>query len=63
MTKPPINPPHDPIEQIPDPETIRVMLAEPVRRTDLLRSLMRLAVRKAAYRRPRPAEREVRDAS
>jgi hypothetical protein len=39
----------DLIEQVPDPETVRQWLAESVRRSDLLRSLLRLARRKAAY--------------
>jgi hypothetical protein len=42
----------DLIEQIPDPETIRGWLAESVRRCHLLRSLLRVAIRKAAYPRP-----------
>jgi hypothetical protein len=40
----------DLIEQIPDPEAVRGWLAESIRRCDLLRSLLRLATRKAAYR-------------
>src|SRR5215213_2266955 len=39
----------DLIEQIPDPDTVRRLLADSVRRADLLRSLLRLARRKAAY--------------
>jgi hypothetical protein len=51
----------DLIEQIPDPDTVRRWLAESIRRCDLLRSLLRLAVRKAAYRHPAAhATREVR---
>jgi hypothetical protein len=46
----------DLIEQIPDPETIRGWLADSIRRSDLLRSLLRVSIRKAAYR--RPASRE-----
>lgn len=42
----------DLLEQIPDPETVRSWLSESVQRTDLLRSLLRLAKRKASYRRP-----------
>jgi hypothetical protein len=41
--------PPDIINLIPDPETIREQLAESVRRTDLLRSLLRVARRKASY--------------
>ena len=41
--------PPDPIEAVPDPETIRVMLADAIRRRELLRSLLRTAVRKANY--------------
>jgi hypothetical protein len=44
----------DPIEQIPDPDAVRAMITESVRRSDLLRSLLNVAVRKAAYDRPRP---------
>ena len=40
----------DLIEQIPDPDTVRRWLADSIRRCDLLRSLLRLAVRKASYR-------------
>lgn len=39
----------DLIEQIPDPDTVRRLLADSVRRADLLRSLLRLARRKVAY--------------
>ena len=39
----------DPVELIPDPETLGRQLAESVRRTDLLRALSRVARRKAAY--------------
>jgi hypothetical protein len=52
--------PPDPLEAIPDPETVRVMLADAIRRRDLLRSLLRVAVRKASY--PRPARRPARPA-
>ena len=41
--------PTDPIEGIPDPETVCRMLADAVRRSDLLRQLLRLARRKASY--------------
>lgn len=44
--------PSDPIDHIPDPDTVRRMLADAVRRSDLLRSLLRVARRKAAYDRP-----------
>jgi hypothetical protein len=40
----------DIVDQIPDPETVSRMLAESIRRADLLRSLLRVARRKAAYR-------------
>jgi hypothetical protein len=40
----------DLLDQIPDPETIRAWLSHSIQRTDLLRSLLRLAKRKAAYR-------------
>jgi hypothetical protein len=42
----------DLIEQIPDPDTVRGWLAESIRRCDLLRSLLRVSIRKAAYRLP-----------
>lgn len=45
----------DPLETVPDPETVRLLLADAIRRRDLLRSLLRVAVRKAAY--PPPAVR------
>jgi hypothetical protein len=51
----------DLIEQIPDPDTVRDWLAESIRRSDLLRSLLRVAIRKAAYPRPTaPKRQEVR---
>jgi hypothetical protein len=40
----------DVIEQIPDPDSLRTWLAESIRRSDLLRSLLRVAIRKANYR-------------
>lgn len=49
--------PADPLESVPDPETVRVLLAEAVRRRDLLRSLLRVAVRKANY--PPPLTRQI----
>ena len=52
MADPQTDPRPDLIEQIPDPDTIRGWLAESIRRSDLLRSLLRVAVRKDAYRRP-----------
>jgi hypothetical protein len=39
----------DLIEQIPDPETVRSWLADSIRRSELLRSLLRVAIRKAAF--------------
>ena len=45
----------DPIESIPDPETLRRQLADSIRRADLLRGLIRVARRKAAYERPADA--------
>jgi len=47
---------NDPLESVPDPETVRVMLAETIRRKELLRSLHRLAVQKSKY--PKPQRRE-----
>jgi hypothetical protein len=46
----------DLIEQIPAPEVIDGWLADAIRRADLLRSLLRVARRKAAYRRPEAAK-------
>lgn len=44
----------DPLDAVPDPETVRSLLADAIRRRDLLRSLLRVAVRKANYPRPVP---------
>jgi hypothetical protein len=41
----------DLLDQIPDPDTVRGWLAESIRRSDLLRSLLRVSLRKAAYQR------------
>lgn len=49
----------DPINAIPDPETIRARLSEAVREVDLLRRLLRLAVRAAKERPERVSRREV----
>jgi hypothetical protein len=48
----------DPIEQIPDPDTVRGWLAEAIRRKELLRSLLRVAIRKDAFRRSTSPKRE-----
>jgi hypothetical protein len=53
-SRPPPSP--DLLEQIPDPETVRSWLADSIRRSELLRSLLRVAVRKAAYLRPPPQQ-------
>jgi hypothetical protein len=50
MTTPPARDNPDIVDQIPDPETVSRMLAESIRRADLLRSLLRVARRKAAHR-------------
>jgi hypothetical protein len=42
----------DPTDGIPDPDVVRQHLADSVRRCDLLRGLLRVALRKAAYRQP-----------
>lgn len=47
MTPTPTDP--DPLRAIPDPAVVRAQLADAVRRRDLLRSLLRIAVRKASY--------------
>jgi hypothetical protein len=39
----------DLIEQIPDPDTVRGWLSEAIRRAALLRSLLRVSIRKASY--------------
>jgi hypothetical protein len=51
MADSPPDPQPDLLDRIPDPDTVRDWLAESVRRSDLLRSLLRLAKRKAAYER------------
>lgn len=38
----------DPIESIPDPTTIRQMIADNVRRSEMLRALLRISTRKAS---------------
>jgi hypothetical protein len=58
----PLLPSPDLIDQIPDPDTVRAWLAEANRRSDLLRSLLRVARRKAAYDRPSGADSERREA-
>ena len=45
--------PPDPIESVPPPEVVRHMLADLTRRRELLKSLLRVSVRKANY--PPPA--------
>lgn len=42
----------DPLRHIPPPDIVEEMLAEAIRRCDLLRGLLRVARRKAAYDRP-----------
>ncbi len=37
------------IDAIPDPDTVKRLISESVRRTDLLRGLLRLSRRKANY--------------
>ncbi len=53
----------DLIEQIPDPTTVRGWLAESIRRSDLLRSLLRVALRKAAYHHTLDPQRRVANGS
>ncbi len=48
----------DPVERIPDPDALSRELAAGVRRVDLLRCLIRVARRKAAYDRPPAPDRE-----
>ena len=51
----------DPIENIPDPDTLRVMIAEAVRQRELLRSLLRVSLRKSKYPPPTRRARNVSD--
>ena len=46
------------IEEIPDPETVRLLLADAIRSKELLRSLLRVAQRKANY--PPPKRPDIR---
>jgi hypothetical protein len=48
----------DLLEQIPDPDLVRAWLAESNRRSELLRSLLRVAIRKAAFDRATPDREE-----
>ena len=43
---------NDPVESIPDPDVLGRELAASIRRSDLLRALIRVARRKQAYNRP-----------
>lgn len=50
MTVPRCSSHHDDfLQQIPDPDTIRLWLAQSIQRVDLLRSLLRVAIRKSKY--------------
>jgi hypothetical protein len=62
MTREPL-PPETLLESIPDPDTVRGWLAESIRRSDLLRSLLRIAIRKASHRRPTAREEQQRGVS
>lgn len=42
----------DPLDSVPDPESVRLMLADATRKRELLRSLLRVAIRKANYPKP-----------
>ncbi len=53
----------DPIENIPTPETLNQLLAATIRRCDLLRSLIRVSRRKAAYDRPSQGDFSVTELS
>ena len=46
----------DTVESIPPPEDVRRLLAEAIRRSDLLRALLRLSHRKAAYSPAKPSD-------
>ena len=47
-------PPPDYVEAIPEPGALRDGIADAIRRADLLRSLLRVAIRKQAYDRRKP---------
>jgi hypothetical protein len=49
MANPQIQSYPDLVEQIPDPDTVRSWIAQSNRRSELLRSLLRVAIRKAAF--------------
>jgi hypothetical protein len=64
VADPQTDPKTDLIDQIPDPDTVSGWLADSIRRSDLLRSLLRVSIRKAAYGGTHPREsQEVRCAS
>ena len=46
----------DPLSRVPDAATIREMIAANVRRTQLLRQLLRLSLRRDAKRPPAPTD-------
>ena len=46
--------PPDPVDAVPPPAVVRHMLADLTRRRELLKSLLRVSVRKAAYPAPVP---------
>jgi hypothetical protein len=41
-----ISAPIDPLAGVPDPDTLRTLIREQVRRTELLRHLLRIAIRR-----------------
>jgi len=49
----------DPIEAIPEPDILRQMLADTIRKRELLESLLRVSVRKANWRPRRPSTASV----
>jgi hypothetical protein len=51
------------LESIPDPDTVRSWLAHSVQQAALLRSLLRVAVRKASLRERTASRREAPDAN
>jgi len=59
MTESRLNTQPDLIEQIPDPDTVRSWLADSIRQSVLLRSLLRVAIRKAAFGQPTSGQEEV----
>lgn len=54
--------PADPLDTVPDPTALRTMIAEHVRKADLLRQLLRLSIRRERLR-EQPTSANVRAVS